>query len=51
MVSKGSLGQGKRQEAVGLLSAVVDFTLHSPGRGTSFCSVQDRLGWAEGLEG
>lgn len=51
MASQGSLGQRRRQEAVGLLSAVVDFTVHGPGRVTSLCWLQDRLGWAERLEG
>lgn len=51
MASQGSLGQRRRQEAVGLLSAVEDFTVHSLGRVTSLCWVQDKLGWAERLEG
>lgn len=51
VASQGSLGQRRRQEAVSLLSAVVDFTVPSPGRVTSLCWVQGSLGWAERLEG
>lgn len=51
MASQGSLGQRRRQEAVGLLCAVVDFTVHGPGRVTSLCWVQDRLGGQRGYRG